>query len=201
MSRALHLIKRALALWWDELIVFTFFNVVWLVLQIPIITGPPATAAMYAIARRVVDNELVDPLDGWRALRRMFVPAWKWGTVNLFFAILIVADLWGYHQAEGQVWTILRLLWSALALVWFAMNLFYWPFWLAQSDRRMVNTLRNSLVLMLKVPGFALTLTAISALLIAVSVLTTLPLAIGLMAWLALIGVLAVDEALEEKEK
>lgn len=201
MSRALHLIKRALALWWDELIVFTFFNVVWLVLQIPIITGPPATAAMYAIARRVVDNELVDPLDGWRALRRMFVPAWKWGTVNLFFAILIVADLWGYHQAEGQVWTILRLLWSALALVWFAMNLFYWPFWLAQSDRRMVNTLRNSLVLMLKVPGFALTLTVISALLIAVSVLTTLPLAIGLMAWLALIGVLAVDEALEGEEK
>jgi uncharacterized membrane protein YesL len=195
------LIKRALALWWDELIVFTFFNVVWLALQIPIITGPPATAAMYAIARRVVDNELVDPLDGWRALRRMFVPAWKWGTVNLFFAILIVADLWGYHPAEGQVWMILRLLWSALALVWFAMNLFYWPFWLAQSDRRMVNTLRNSLVLMLKVPGFALTLTVISALLIAVSVLTTLPLATALMAWLALIGVLAVDEALEGEEK
>ncbi len=65
----------------------------------------------------------------------------------------------------------------------------------------MVNTLRNSLVLMLKVPGFTLTLTVISALLIAVSVLTTLPLAIGLMAWLALIGVLAVDEALEEEEK
>jgi uncharacterized membrane protein YesL len=195
------LIKRALALWWDELIVFTFFNVVWLALQIPIITGPPATAAMYAIARRVVDNELVDPLDGWRALRRMFVPAWKWGTVNLFFAILIVANFWGYRQAEGQIWMILRLLWSAIALVWFAMNLFYWPFWLAQSDRRMVNTLRNSLVLMLKVPGFALTLTVISALLIAVSVLITLPLAIGLMAWLALIGVLAVDEALKGEEK
>jgi hypothetical protein len=57
------------------------------------------------------------------------------------------------------------------------------------------------LVLMLKVPGFALTLTVISALLIAVSVLTTLPLATALMAWLALIGVLAVDEALEGEEK
>jgi len=43
----------------------------------------------------------------------------------------------------------------------------------------------------------ALTIMLISALLIVVSVLTTLPLAAALMAWLALVGVLAVDEALK----
>jgi hypothetical protein len=41
----------------------------------------------------------------------------------------------------------------------------------------------------------------ISAILIVVSVLTTLPLAATLMAWLALIGVLAVEEALHPYDK
>ena len=43
----------------------------------------------------------------------------------------------------------------------------------------------------------AVTLALFSALLIAGSILVTLPLVVALMAWLALIGVLAVDEELK----
>jgi len=76
-------------------------------------------------------------------------------------------------------------------------NLFYWPFWLAQEQHSPQLTFRNSFLFLAKRPGLALTLVLISALLIVISVLTTLPLAAALMAWLALVGVLAVDEALK----
>ena len=95
----------------------------------------------------------------------------------------------------------MRLLWLVIALGWFALNLFYWPFWLAQSDRRMVNTYRNGLVLLLKMPVFSLTLAVISAFLIIGSGILSLPLVAVLMAWLALIGVLTVDEALKEQRE
>ena len=52
-----------------------------------------------------------------------------------------------------------------------------------------------------KQPGLALTLVLISAFLCVISVLTTLPLAAALMAWLALIGVLAVEEALHPHDE
>jgi hypothetical protein len=198
MGKAFSVIKRAFALWWRELILLTFFNVAWFLLQIPIITGPPATAAMYVIARRVLDDELVNPRDGWAALRQMFLPAWKWGAANLVVLAALAFNFWSYREMAAQSWTVIRLLWTLIALGWYALNLFYWPFWLAQADRRMVNTYRNCLVLLFRMPVFSVALTAICAALVVGGVLLTLPLVVALMAWLALMGTLAVEEALKE---
>ena len=197
MTRAFSIIGQAFRLWWREFMLLIFFNLLWLALQIPIVTGPPATAAMYAIARRLADGEFIEPRHGLEALRRMFTPAWVWGVTNLLIVGVLVGNFWLYQSATGWLWTGLRLGWGAIALGWFTVNLFYWPFWLAQDQRSPMLTFRNSFLFLAKQPGLALTLMLISALLIVVSVLTTLPLAAALMAWLALIGVLAVDEALK----
>jgi hypothetical protein len=196
MVAALHVAGRALALWWREFILLVFFNLIWFALQIPLITGPPATAAMYVIARHVADDELLDPRHGWSALRQVFLPALKWGAANLVIGLTIVGNFWAYQYAQGLGWTIMRLAWATIALAWFAVNLFYWPFWLAQEERSLGTTLRNTTLFLARRPGFALTLALISAILIVASVLTTLPLVTILMAWLALISVLAVDEEL-----
>ena len=178
-----------------------FFNLIWLALQIPIITGPPATAAMYVIARQLADGELIEPRHGLNALRRMFTPAWIWGAINLLIVGAVVSNFWFYQSATGWLWIGLRLVWGVIALGWFAINLFYWPFWLAQEQHSLQLTFRNSFLFLAKQPGLALTLMLMSALLIVVSVLTTLPLAAALMAWLALIGVLAVEEALHPHDE
>ena len=178
-----------------------FFNLIWLALQIPIVTGPPATAAMYVIARQLADGELIEPRHGLNALRRMFAPAWVWGALNLLIVGAVAGNFWFYQSATGWLWIGLRLVWGVIALGWFAINLFYWPFWLVQEQHSLGLTFRNSFLFLAKRPGLALTLMLMSALLIVVSVLTTLPLATALMAWLALIGVLAVEEALHPHDE
>jgi hypothetical protein len=196
MKQAGLVLARTIHLWWREFFVLTFFNLAWLALQIPIITGPPATAAMYLIARRVADDELIELRHGWEALRQMFLPAWKWGAVNLLMLIVLGTNFVGYRMQTGLGWTMLRVVWGTIALAWFAMNLFYWPFWLAQSDRRLLTTYRNSALMLMKKPALGMTLMLVSALVILISVAVTLPFAAALMTWLALLGVLAVDEAL-----
>ena len=201
MTRAFSIIGQAFRLWWQEFMLLIFFNLMWLALQIPIITGPPATAAMYVIARQLADGELIEPRHGLNALRRMFTPAWIWGAINLLIVGAVVGNFWFYQSATGWLWIGLRLVWGVIALGWFAINLFYWPFWLAQEQHSLQLTFRNSFLFLAKRPGLALSLMLISAFLIVVSVLTTLPLAAALMAWLALIGVLAVEEALHPHDE
>ena len=196
MTRAFSIIGQVFRLWWSEFMLLIFFNLIWLALQIPIVTGPPATAAMYVIARQLADGELIEPRHGLNALRRMFAPAWVWGALNLLIVGAVAGNFWFYQSATGWLWIGLRLVWGVIALGWFAINLFYWPFWLVQEQHSLGLTFRNSFLFLAKRPGLALTLMLMSALLIVVSVLTTLPLATALMAWLALIGVLAVEEAL-----
>jgi hypothetical protein len=201
MTRAFSILGQAFRLWWQEFVLLIFFNLIWLALQIPIVTGPPATAAMYVIARQLADGELIEPRHGLDALRRMFAPAWIWGFLNLLIVGTVVGNFWFYQSATGWLWIGLRLVWGVIALGWFAINLFYWPFWLAQEQHSLQLTFRNSFLFLAKQPGLALTLMLMSALLIVVSVLTTLPLAAALMAWLALIGVLAVEEALHPHDE
>ena len=200
MIEAIRVIGRAFRLWWGELVPLTLLNLAWLALQVPIVTGPPATAAMYAVARRVADGELASLRGAWQALRQMFWPAWVWGALNAVIVVLVCVNFIVYGAAPGLGWAALRLAWGAIALLWFAANLFYWPFWLAQSDRRAMLTWRNALLLYFKAPSFGLTLLVLCALLIFAAVAITLPLAVALMAWLALIGVLAVDTALHRPE-
>ncbi|MEO7839996.1 MAG: hypothetical protein ABIU06_11665 [Anaerolineales bacterium] len=201
MTRAFSIIGRAFRLWWQEFMLLIFFNLIWLALQIPIVTGPPATAAMYIIARQLADGELIGPGHGLIALRRMFAPAWIWGAINLLIVGAVIGNFWFYQSATGWLWIGLRLVWGVIALGWFSINLFYWPFWLAQEQHSLQLTFRNSFLFLARQSGLAFTLMLISALLIVVSVLTTLPLATALMAWLALIGVLAVEEALHPHDE
>lgn len=196
MWSAFRLAGRAVALWWREFALLILLNIAWLACQVLIVTGPPATATMYVVARRVAHGELVSLRQTWLDLRRMFLPAWKWGAINAVVAAAAVGNFWFYQNAVGWVWTALRLAWGTIALGWFAVNLFYWPFWLAQETRTLRTTLRNAILLLMKEPGFALTLVLISVTLIIAGILVTLPLAALMMAWLALIGTLAVEEAL-----
>jgi hypothetical protein len=186
-------------LWWQEFILLTVFNLAWFGLQLLIVTGPPATAAMYAICKRVVEGDLIELQHGWEALRDSFVPAWKWGLPNLIIAVVVVGNFSAYHDAPGVGWAALRLVWAVVAVTWFSANLFYWPLWLAQEDRSFRTTVRNCFVYLAKQPVLAFSVVVISAILTFVSLAFTLPLAVGLMAWLALMGILAVEVEVKPK--
>lgn len=175
-------------------------NAGWFVLQIPVVTGPPATAMVYAMAQRSMDGEYWGARDAWHAFRALFWPAWRWAFVNAVIWFIGIWNLASYWQAPGTVWFSLRLLWIAALSLWLALNLFYWPFWLAQEDRSLLNTYRNCGRFLLLHPGLALALVILCVVLTAVSLVTTLPFTLALMCWLALVTLSAVRRSLAEPE-
>src|SRR5579871_2507625 len=141
MSALFGVIRRVWKLGWHHAVHVAFFNCIWLVLQLLVVTGPPATAAMYDIAHRLSEGELLTPRDILQTVRQMFVPAWKWAAVNLLALALIGGNFWLARSRDGDLWTGLRFVWAAAGIVWLAINWLYWPLWLAESDRRVTNTL------------------------------------------------------------
>jgi uncharacterized membrane protein YesL len=196
MITAFRIIWRAIKTWWQEIAVLTLVNVAWLILQPLIITGPPATATVYAVARKVVDDEYVDFKFVWDSFRQMFFSAWKWGIVNLIIALITFLNFSAYREAPGLGWTILRTSWTIIAIIWFSANLFYWPLWIAQENRALRNTLRNCLVILIREPGTSFTIAVFSAIFIVISIITTIPFGIFMIMWLALIAIIALDEML-----
>ncbi len=197
MINPFRILIHAARLWWRDWIGLVLLNILWLALQIPIVTGPPATAVLYAIAQRMYKDEYWEMQELWPLLRQLFWPAWRWALPNLIILLVLTGNLYAYQNAAGAAWTVLRLVWGTALTVWLMLNFFYWPFWWRQRDKSWRTTLANCGRFLLLNPGTAVILFIFSVTLISVSVLLAVPLAAGVVGWLALVGVTAVQRALQ----
>ena len=127
---------------WDEYMSVLVISAAWLMAQVLVIPGPPATAMLFAMARATHDGVFWSTADALAAFRALFWPAWRWGLPNLLVIGIGLYNISVFWNVPG-VWAGLRWLWLAGLLVWLGLNLFYWPFYLAATDRSWRNTYAN----------------------------------------------------------
>ncbi|MDQ4076044.1 MAG: DUF624 domain-containing protein [Chloroflexota bacterium] len=181
--------RAALEGWWREIFILTGLNLLWTVAFFSIVMMPPATAAMFYTARRVLQR---DPFVGWgtfaQPIRRHWRAAWGWGLLFFLIAGVAGANLWLYRDALGTLWTLLRWLWATILVVWLTLNLFFWPLWFAEAAeyRTVRTTFRNSVAFLSANPFAALFATIAILLFATVSTLTGVLLGTLFMAWTAL---------------
>ena len=144
MFTPLRLLPRAIRLWWREFAFLMLLNFIWLVCQLTIVLGGPATAALVYVARRVADRELVGLDDFWHGLRHNFTAGLKWSLAQILVYGVLAFNLWFYAGQSGLAVLSLRYAWTIMALIWFAINLYYWPLHFEQADRRFRTTLANA---------------------------------------------------------
>jgi uncharacterized membrane protein YesL len=196
MRRLLALLGRAIAAWWHELVFLLVLNFLWLLAQLTVVLGPPATAALFPIARRVLDREIVDFGDVWRAMRATFVNSWAWGIAQFVVYGVLCFNFLSYRAGSGLLLATLRYTWALLALAWFAVNLYYWPLYYAEEDRRFGVTLANAAKMALLNLNFTVVYALLALFLIGVSVLSGVLLGAVLGVWLSLWGTLVVQDRL-----
>lgn len=192
------ILKQAAHLWWRNAVHIAFFNAIWLALQFLIVTGPPATAAMVIITNSLLDGEHVTPRDVWLTTRRMFVPAWKWGALNLIVLGVVAVNFWLSRTQTSDVWLALRVFWGVVTIIWLAINSLYWPLWLVEEDRSVRNTLRNGLVLLVRSPGLILSTLVLTVASLALSIISVIPLVNAFMIWAASLGLLTTRHVISK---
>ncbi|MBA2338107.1 MAG: DUF624 domain-containing protein [Acidimicrobiia bacterium] len=188
MSGAL---RAALAGWWREIFVLTGLNLLWTLAAFSIVALPPATAAMFYVARQVLANDFFTSWHTfWQPFRRYWWAAWRWGFVFFALAGIATANLWIYRDFVGPVWTILRWVWATFLIAWVILNLFFWPLWFVEEEahRTLRATWRNALAFVAANPLPALVVTLVVVLLGAASLLFGVPLGVLFMSWTALLA-------------
>ena len=186
--------------WWYEWTAVLPVVLVWCVCQLLILPGPPATAVLFSLMGQSHDNQWWHGRDIWNAAKQLFWPAWKWALVNGLVVGLALFNLLVYWDVPGTFWIALRIVWLLVLTVWLGLNLVYWPFWLAQTDKSMRNTYLNCARFLLLNPLGGLGITAVTTLVLIASCLTILPFVLGSMAWVALVGITAVQSSLAHAE-
>lgn len=188
-----HALRRS----WDEWISVILISALWLAAQVLVITGPPATAMLYAMARRTQDGEYWSAADAWGAFRAFFWPAWKWALPNILIIGTAAYNISTFWNVPGALWGALRVVWFVGLLVWLGLNLFYWPFWLRADDPSLRTTYANCARFWLFHPGTALILYLVCLIVGLASLPFALPIVLGIVFWIALVAETAVRRSLE----
>lgn len=184
-------------LWWKHWIGILVLNILWFLLQIPIITGPPATAAFFAIGRRLVDEEMWEFPELWQAFRTHFWQGWLWALPNLLLYIVIGVNFLAY-QNDGVAWIALRFFWIFMLVGWLTMNLFYWPFWFKADTPYWGQTVSNCWKLLLMHPAPAIGLLFLVLASTALGGVLVLPIPFGLVGLFVLATTLFTDHVVSK---
>ena len=150
MKEAWNVVRAALAGTWHDLITTALVNLAWLVLWLPVVTGPPATLALFYTANRIARGEPTDPVDFFRALPRYFWVAWRWGLLNLAVLGLLVGDivLTGRLGGGSDGPRLVQGLYLAGLAFWLLLQLYVLAFVFEQEEPSLRLALRNGALML-----------------------------------------------------
>lgn len=159
MNETWNVMRAALRGVWGDLVTTALCNLLWAVLNLSIVAGPPATMALFYVANQAAHGEVVDVRDFLCALRRSFGLGWKWGAVNLAVACLLVGDiiLTGRPGSSDRARLIQGGFVTALA-AWLLLQLYSLPFLFEQERLDLGQAWRNGAAMMGRNLAFSISL-------------------------------------------
>jgi len=212
MIDALQVIRFSLIDFWDEFVMLVVLNILWslaaalpavpvfllrgsnlllmlvasilLALPLPIVTG-----GLFFFTNQLARGKAV----GWAVfitgMRRYWAKSLLVTLINLVVLLLVMTNIQFYGIGLEGTWTFFATaIWLVLALYWLIVQIFWFPMILELESEKVLLGLRNALVMVIITPGFSITLTIITLILIVLCVLLTLPVVLIMASLLLLIS-------------
>ena len=135
-------------------------NVFWLLLTLLIVPGPPASAGLHHLTRRLVDPEQED-YTTWRhffdGFQAYWLLSWQVTGLNLAIGIVLLVNFFFYFFSPNQYVQLIAIPMFYAVLVWLGMQIYLFPLLIEQSDKSIRLIFKNALLLTIKNPGFTFT--------------------------------------------
>lgn len=181
--------KRFLWNSYDHIGLLVAANLLWLLLCLPVVTAPAATAGLFHLARGIADHEPVGIRNFFQGFRGHFLPALKAGCFTLGVAAVLWVNVDFYSHLGGRASIPGMLL--AAAMIWLGgfvllMHAHILPLIVA-GERSLRAVLRKSALLTLDNPGFTIGITVQAVSVAALCVLTGAGAVLGLGSFLSVL--------------
>jgi len=193
VSEAWLVFRRALSSLWENIYLLVIANVLWIMLNVLVVTGPPATAGLFVFTRRLARGEDADLHDFFEGFQRYFGRSWLWAIVAGagFFVLGGDVILTGNLSSAGYI-VFVQGFFLMLLFLWAFLLLYAFPLILEQEQPSLWLALRNALVMFAGNWSFSVALFGLALLTVLLSSLLLMPWAIVTVAFLALLGNCAV---------
>jgi uncharacterized membrane protein YesL len=169
-------VSTAAGLVWRRMGLLVAANVLWLVLSLPIVTWPAATAGLFLLVQRMVREELDgEPIEArlgdiWEGFRQHGVRSSLLTLLDVAALALIVVALVFYARSPAEPFRWLVGPIALVGLLWLGAQLYLYPLLLRRPPNRPWEVMRTALLVALANPLSTLSLTVTALVLFVVAV-------------------------------
>jgi uncharacterized membrane protein YesL len=171
---------------WEELYYLILANVIWffLGLGVPLLllelqntlgfilmavlvlfAFPPATASMYAVTSRVARATTFHTSDYFAAYKQYWWRSWLWVLANAALVLIVYIDFRFYPDFfQNVVGVALSMFFAIMFIFWAIMQVYFWPMLFVQEKPNILQAWRNSAMLVMGYPIYAIIIGLFSAL-------------------------------------
>ncbi len=203
---AFRVIGRSVVDWWDSWTDMVVLTVVWLLAQVTIVLGPPATFGYYYAISNLMNGQGTGVHGLIEGARMYFRKSWIWGSVNLL-AIFATSFAFWFYINQPQVWALFAaFIVLMVGYLWVCMQFFGLPYFMQMETKDLYTSLKNGLLTALAAPLFTLILILMAILIFGLSAVFVLPIFLGLPGIIPVLGFRGVADrliafGLREREK
>jgi hypothetical protein len=185
---SLRVIGRSIVDWWDSWLDMVLITTIWLIAQITIILGPPATFGYYYAVSSMVSGQSI----GLRGLidgaRMYFGKAWIWGGINILVLSVTTFAAWFYLNVQAAWGLPAAVLVLMIGYLWLCAQFYGLPYFMELGDKSLYIALKNGFLTAMAAPFFTVILMVFAAIVIALSFGLVLPLILGLPGLIPIMG-------------
>lgn len=196
MPASLHVISRAVVDWWDGWFDLLIVVVVWLVAQLTVVFGPPATFGLYHVVYQLINGESTGVRGLIEGARKYFGAAWLWNVVNLVVVFILILNVRFYGQFTTDFRYFLQFFMLILIAIWLSGQFYALAIFHEQQEPRTLLAIKNGILMVLAAPFFSAVLLLLALVLVALCVVLVLPIFLAVPAIIPLLGMRAVQNRL-----
>lgn len=157
-------VTLALRLFWRRIGMLLVANVLWLGLSLLIVTWPAATAGLFHLTRRVVEEELTNTeyearlRDFWEGFRQHWLRGTLLSLLNVVFFVVLLVALWFYGRSSEQLLRFLIGPVALFALAWTGAQLYLYPLMIQRPERHAWPVAREAFLMAISYSSYTLSL-------------------------------------------
>ena len=212
MIEALSLVWRSVKDFWDDFVLLVMMNMLWvlaaalplaplwllggtlpilalglavlLLLPLPVVTG-----GLFYVANQITRGVATSWETFATGVRRYWLKSLVVALINVVVLFLIGVNIRFYASVLEGAWAaVVPIVWLVLGVYWLLVQVFWFPMILELENEKTLLALRNASLMAIVTPGFSLVLFIAMALILALSIVLTVPIVAFTTVLLALIA-------------
>lgn len=199
IKAAFSVILDSMKLWWNDWANQVLVALVAILLSLTVVLYPMVLFGIYDQALDLTHGIRTGIIGFWHGVKSYWRKSLPWGLLNLLVLAFLIFNISFYQHTDHPVALVLVILMIVLGFFWLIWQFYTVSCFFLQEEKKLKIAWKNGLAIILLQPGYALVIAIVMLLFLGLSITTFIPLFLGSIPLIAILGLRAVQATIKQE--